>query len=107
MFCHRYPSWKHRPLQRARLAVFGHRHFPSMSRPLGEAIDVICLSAALNRNFTKRLADGKGRQADEPRVLHRRLTVLDGFAVNGIADHLDEGPDARIFGDEAVIPALV
>src|SRR5258708_32942747 len=66
-----------------------------------------CGVQALGRNFTKCLADGERRKADQPRVLYRRLAVLDGFAVNWIADHFDEGGDIRIFRDEAVIPALV
>src|SRR5258708_8438696 len=66
-----------------------------------------CGVQALGRNFTKGLADGEQRKADQPRVLYRRLAVLDGFAVDGIADHFDEGSDIRIFRDEAVIPALV
>ncbi len=35
------------------------------------------------------------------------LAVLHRFAIDRIADHLDEGGDAWIFGDEAVIPALL
>ena len=40
-------------------------------------------------------------------ILDRGLAVLDRFAIDGIADHLGERRDARIFGDEAVVPALV
>ena len=45
--------------------------------------------------------------ADQARILDRRLTVLHGFAVDGIADHLGERRDAGIFGDEAMVPALL
>jgi hypothetical protein len=38
---------------------------------------------------------------------HRRLAVLHRFPINRIADHLGEGGDAWIFGDEAVIPAFL
>ena len=50
---------------------------------------------------------GARREADEPRILHRRLPVLDRFAVDGVADHRDESGDARVLGDEAEIPALL
>src|SRR5260370_29021393 len=66
-----------------------------------------CGVQALGRNFTKCLADGERRKADQPGILYRCLAVLDGFAVDGIADHFDEGGNARVFRDEAVIPALV
>src|SRR5260370_24363162 len=33
--------------------------------------------------------------------------MLHRFAIDGIADHLGEGGNTRIFGDEAVIPALL
>src|SRR5258708_19611816 len=66
-----------------------------------------CGVQAVDRNFTKGFADGERGKEDQRRVLYRRLAVLDGFAVDGIADHFDEGSDIRIFRDEAVIPALV
>ena len=47
------------------------------------------------------------RMPDQPRILHRGLAVLHGFAVDGIADHLGERGDAGIFGDEAMIPAFL
>ena len=56
---------------------------------------------------TKSDARGAGLKPDQPRILDRRLPVLDRLAVEGIADHGDEGGDARIFGDETEIPALV
>ena len=33
--------------------------------------------------------------------------MLDRLAIGGIADHLGEGGDAGVFGDEAMVPALV
>jgi len=47
------------------------------------------------------------RQADEPRILHPSLPVLDRFAVDGVVDHGDEGGDSGVLGDEAEIPALL
>ena len=41
-----------------------------------------------------------GLKADQTRILDRRLPVLDRLAIDGVADHGDEGGDARIFGDE-------
>src|SRR5581483_4127146 len=61
----------------------------------------------LRRNLPERLPYSHHAAPDQPRILHRRLAVLDRFAIDGIADHLDESADARIFGDEAMVPALV
>src|SRR5277367_5537655 len=52
-------------------------------------------------------SDRPRRQADEPRILHPSLPVLDRFAVDGVADHGDEGGDSRVLGDEAEVPALL
>ena len=52
-------------------------------------------------------SDCAGREADEPRILHRRLPVLDRFAVDGVANHRDEGGDSRVLRDEAEIPVLL
>src|SRR5262245_44239185 len=48
-----------------------------------------------------------GRKADEARVEHGGLAVLHRFAIDRIADHLDEGRNRRILGDEAFVPGLV
>jgi hypothetical protein len=58
------------------------------------------------RDLAKRLAGRQRFQADQSRVFHRGLPVFDRLAVNRIADHLDEGGNAWIFRDEAVIPAF-
>src|SRR5271168_2449318 len=60
----------------------------------------------LCRGSAEANSDRAGREADEPRILHRRLPVLDRFAVDGVANHGDEGGDNRVLGDEAEIPAL-
>src|SRR5690348_7611424 len=44
---------------------------------------------------------------DQPGIPNRGLAVLYRLPVDGIADHLDEGADARIFGDEAMVPAFL
>src|ERR1019366_10186048 len=54
-----------------------------------------------------RLAGRERLEPDQSRVLHRGLPMFDGFTIDRIADHFDERGDARIFGDEAMIPALV
>ena len=64
------------------------------------------ISFTLFRNFPERLADRQDRVPDQARILDRRLAVFHRFPVDGIADHFGEGGDARIFGDEAVVPAL-
>src|ERR1700722_2627315 len=61
----------------------------------------------LCRGSTEADPDRPRREADEPRILHRRLPVLDRFPVDGVADHSDEGGDARVLSDEAEIPALL
>ena len=45
--------------------------------------------------------------ADQAGILDRGLAVLDRFAVDRIADHLGERRNAWVFGDEAVVPALL
>ena len=52
---------------------------------------------------------GKHGVPDQARIprSHRRLAVIDRFPIDRIADHLGERGDAWIFGDEAVVPALV
>src|SRR5437667_10692901 len=60
----------------------------------------------LIRNLAKGLADRQHGMPDQARILDRGLTMLHRLAVNWIADHFGEGGDARIFGDEAMVPAL-
>ena len=48
-----------------------------------------------------------GAIADEPQILDRRLPMLDRLAVDGVADHGDEGGDGRIVCNKAEIPALL
>src|SRR6516162_5548034 len=52
-------------------------------------------------------ASRPGRETDQPRILDRRLPVFDRLAVDGIADHGDEGGDARRLSDERKIPAFL
>src|SRR4029078_9835760 len=59
------------------------------------------------RNLAKRLADRQHRMTDQAGILDRGLAVLDRFAVDRIADHLGKRRDAWVFGDEAVVPALL
>src|SRR5262249_35528263 len=59
------------------------------------------------RNLPERLPDWQHRVPDQAGIFHRRLAVLHRFAVDGVADHLGEGGDAWIFGDEAMVPALL
>src|ERR1700723_3599369 len=59
------------------------------------------------RDLAKGLAGGKRLQSDQPRVFHGGLPVFDRLAIDRVADHLDEGGNARIFGDEAVIPVFL
>src|SRR5581483_7532472 len=58
------------------------------------------------RNLAKGLAGCERLQADQARVFHRGLAMFHRLAVDGIADHFDEGANARIFRDEAVIPVF-
>src|SRR5579872_2373244 len=51
-------------------------------------------ASVLLRNLAEGLAGRERLQADQSRVFHRGLAVLDRLAVNRIADHLDEGRDA-------------
>ena len=60
----------------------------------------------LSRNLPKIPADRQHGVPDQPGILHRRLSMLHSLPVDGIADHLDEGGDAGVFGDEAMVPAL-
>src|SRR5213079_3255442 len=60
----------------------------------------------LIRNFAKGLADRQHGVADQARILDRSLPMFHRLAINRIADHFGEGGDGRIFGDEAMVPAL-
>src|ERR1700737_137130 len=64
------------------------------------------ISDRLFGNFPKRLSDRQHGMPDQARILNCRLAVFHGFAINGIADHLGKGGHTRIFGYEAVVPAL-
>src|SRR4029078_4052457 len=61
----------------------------------------------LLRHLAEILAYRQHGMPDQPGILHRRLAMLHRFAVDRIADHLDESGNAWIFGNEAMIPALV
>src|SRR6476469_5944713 len=62
---------------------------------------------ALLRHLTKRFSDRQHRMPDQSRILDACLTVLHRFPIDGITDHLGERSNAWIFGDEAMIPALL
>src|SRR5690242_4868706 len=61
----------------------------------------------LLRYLAKILPNRQHGVTDQSRVLHGGLAVLHCLAIDGIADHLDEGRDAGVFGDEAMVPALL
>src|ERR1700726_1269311 len=63
--------------------------------------------ARLLRNLPEGLADRKDGMPDQPGILHRRLPMLYCFPINRVADHLREGGDIRIFGEEAMMPAFL
>ena len=79
----------------------------SIERTIGGLSGPPICFCVLFRNLAESLADRQHRVPDQARILDRRLAVLHRFAIDGIADHLGEGRDARIFGDEAMIPALL
>src|SRR6267142_997397 len=58
------------------------------------------------RYLAKGLADRQHGVPDQVGILDRRLAMFDRFAVDGIPDHFRKCRNARIFGDEARIPAL-
>ena len=67
-------------------------------RPTGGK--TVSTAAAVFAGSAKTHAGRAGPKADQARILDRRLPVLDRLAIDGVADHGDEGGDARIFGNE-------
>jgi hypothetical protein len=61
----------------------------------------------LLRDLAEGFADRENGVPDQARVLDAGLPVFHGFAVDRIADHFGESGDARIFGDEAMIPPFL
>jgi inner membrane transporter RhtA len=83
------------------------KQVPSLSDTLG--VLMVMAGVAVHRPVTDPARNqasaesdpGRARlEADQPRILDRRLPVLDRLAIDRIADHGDEGGDGRIFGDE-------
>src|ERR1700674_3609159 len=52
------------------------------------------------------VARGQRLQWDQARIHYGRLAVLHCLAIDGVAQHLDEGRDRGIFGDEHPVPVL-
>src|SRR5262245_47842550 len=63
-------------------------------------------SKSLGRDCEPRAGRG-GAETDQSRIEYRRLAMLDGFTVDRIANHGDEGSDGGILGDEALVPLLL